>query len=108
MYLIGIYYHVVHIIFLCLVVTCQMSDVTFQLYKTERSELDSFSTMAQQQIDSSAMPPPVSRPSTMPPTKPTKNSVKRKLQLEAKAGPQPTKVKAKRTSPMREESTVSY
>ena len=56
--------------------------------------------MAQQQLDSLVMPPPVSRPSTAQPTKPSKNAVKGKLQMEAKAGPH-----AKAKEPRR---TVSY
>ena len=53
--------------------------------------------MAQQQLDSLVTPPPVSRPSTAQPTKPSKNAVKRKLQADAKAGPHARAKEPRRT-----------
>ena len=50
-----------------------------------------------QQIDSLQMPPPVSHPTPMQPIKLTKNAVKRKLQSEAKAGPQAKAKQPRRT-----------
>ena len=58
--------------------------------------------MTQQQLDSLVMPPPpppppVSRSSAAQPTKPSKNAVKRKLHMEAKAGPHAKAKEPRRT-----------